>query len=256
MKKITLSLLIILCVFIISACGCEHDWKDATCTEPQHCFLCDETFGEPLGHKWKAATCQTPEICDVCNEENGFPLEHTWLDATCTDPQICSICDEVGDSALGHTKGAPVTISKATTTQAGIEQTACAVCSAVLDERFIFYYDITPEEEKQYANILNTVHSIAQIHLNPESFELLGAVTTDTRTTICLAYEGMDGKVYTDYFWKDFGENEISNRFGSDNYKGTFSPVKELDIAEIMYYENCGAYVEKLVSSKYINVSY
>ena len=42
---------------VLTGCGHEHKWTEATCTEPKKCTECGKTEGEPLGHKWKEATC-------------------------------------------------------------------------------------------------------------------------------------------------------------------------------------------------------
>ena len=34
-----------------------HDWRDATCTEPETCYRCDVTRGDPLGHNYEDGTC-------------------------------------------------------------------------------------------------------------------------------------------------------------------------------------------------------
>ena len=40
----------------------EHDWQDATCTEPKTCSVCKLTEGEALGHTTRFGKCST------CNE--------------------------------------------------------------------------------------------------------------------------------------------------------------------------------------------
>ncbi len=49
----------------------EHEWVDATCTEPKTCATCGETEGEPLGHSWEDATYQKPKTCSVCGATEG-----------------------------------------------------------------------------------------------------------------------------------------------------------------------------------------
>ena len=45
----------------------EHDWKAATCTEPETCKNCGITQGSPLGHKWKYDS-----IAWTGNETDGY----------------------------------------------------------------------------------------------------------------------------------------------------------------------------------------
>lgn len=83
--------------------ACEHEWKDANCSDPKTCELCDETDGAPLGHTWKAATCNAAKTCETCGKVEGQTLGHTWVDATCENPKTCSTCKAEEGEALGHT---------------------------------------------------------------------------------------------------------------------------------------------------------
>lgn len=86
--------------FALVACGHEHVWRDATCTEPATCEECGETNGEPLGHTWAEATCTEPATCTVCGETEGEPLGHDWLPATHETPETCSRCGETRGEVL------------------------------------------------------------------------------------------------------------------------------------------------------------
>lgn len=82
---------IILC-FILTGCGHEHTWVEASCTEPKTCSECGETEGEPLGHSWVEATCAQPKHCSECGVTEGEPLEHTLTEATYQQPATCEVC--------------------------------------------------------------------------------------------------------------------------------------------------------------------
>lgn len=83
---------------MLTGCGCQHQWKEATCSEPEICIKCGEEQGQPLGHKWLDADCENPKICSVCKEENGSPLGHDWnIDATIVQ---CKNCEETRDGTL------------------------------------------------------------------------------------------------------------------------------------------------------------
>lgn len=83
---------------LLRACGIitltehEHEWQDATCTEPRMCATCDVREGEPMGHDWQDATCAAPKTCARCGKTEGSCADHTWTDATCTEPEHCSVC--------------------------------------------------------------------------------------------------------------------------------------------------------------------
>lgn len=71
-------------IFGFSACGCNHEWQDATCIEPKTCSLCGATEGEPLGHIFENATCTKPKTCSRCGESKGKALGHDYVDGYCT----------------------------------------------------------------------------------------------------------------------------------------------------------------------------
>lgn len=75
MKKILCIVLVLCSMLSLAACGCEHAWLDATCTEPMTCAKCGETEGETAEHLWKDATYTEPKTCAACGLTEGEPLE-------------------------------------------------------------------------------------------------------------------------------------------------------------------------------------
>lgn len=92
------ALYVILFLILLRACGIitlsshEHDWQDATCTEPRICSSCKAEDGDPLGHDWQEATCSVPKTCARCGKREGTRAEHTWVAATCTEQEHCAVC--------------------------------------------------------------------------------------------------------------------------------------------------------------------
>lgn len=105
MKKKTVSIIVALLLgtVLLSACGHEHVWNEATCTTPKTCSECGETEGEALGHVWEEATCTTPQICSVCGETEGTALGHIWIEATYEEPKTCIVCNETEGEPLEMT---------------------------------------------------------------------------------------------------------------------------------------------------------
>lgn len=103
MKKISMLLATALVCILLSGCGCEHEWREATCIAPKTCALCDKTEGEVGDHKWIDATCTEPKTCVTCSQTEGDALNHTWTEATCTNPKTCFVCGVAAGDALGHT---------------------------------------------------------------------------------------------------------------------------------------------------------
>ena len=102
-KKITILAILILCLFILTGCQCEHEWVDADCTTAKTCAKCGETEGEALGHSWVDVSCAAPRHCERCGETEGEALAHTWQDATCAAPKTCTVCGATEGEALPHT---------------------------------------------------------------------------------------------------------------------------------------------------------
>lgn len=133
MKRVSIVLLGILLCVLLAGCKCEHEWAEATCTEPKTCTKCKETEGEPLGHNWKAATCEEPEICTRCGETRGNAKGHTWKDATCTAPKTCSVCGKTEGKALGHTPGEAENDEPDYISGTFWRKTKCTVCGETID---------------------------------------------------------------------------------------------------------------------------
>ena len=57
MKKLICLLLTTAMVVISTACSHEHEYAEATCTEPETCTICGETKGEALGHTVDIGVC-------------------------------------------------------------------------------------------------------------------------------------------------------------------------------------------------------
>ena len=101
MKRIWWIFVLVISFFLIG-CGHEHQWVEATCTEPRTCSICGETDGVALGHSWVEASCSEAKHCSVCGITEGDPLGHEWDEATCLEAKRCRICGITEGSPLGH----------------------------------------------------------------------------------------------------------------------------------------------------------
>jgi len=91
-RLISLILASVIVLSLFTACGCKHEWTEATCTTPKTCSLCDATEGEAPGHKWLDATCTAPKTCKNCDATDGEALGHDWAEATTEAPTTCTRC--------------------------------------------------------------------------------------------------------------------------------------------------------------------
>ena len=122
-------------------------------------------------------------------------------------------------------------------------------------------HGITETEALLYANVLDTINSLKQIHAHPETIEILGAVvmnpkSDNPRTIVYISYVGLDDKEHTDYFWKDINGNAIKAKFAKDCYTGNNgrNPIEQLDLGELSYYETSGVYVPNLSPTSEIDL--
>ena len=119
---------------VVELTKCDHEWAEATCTEPATCTKCGETEGEALGHDWEEATCTEPETCSRCGETEGEALGHDWEDATCTEPETCSVCGEIQGDPLGHTVEEWTVVLEPTCAVEGEQTGTCTVCGEEVTE--------------------------------------------------------------------------------------------------------------------------
>lgn len=121
-KKILLLTTVILCVLLLTACSCEHEWADATCTAPKTCTRCGETEGVVLAHNWVEASCAAPKTCSSCGATEGDALIHDWSAGTCDTPQTCRGCGKTEGTAPGHIWAAATCTVPETCTTCGAQQ--------------------------------------------------------------------------------------------------------------------------------------
>ena len=172
------SAVVTICISL-TGCHTNHEWREATCTEPRICAIGGETEGEPLGHTWTEATCTNPKTCSVCGETEGEPSGHIWTEATCTNPKTCSVCGETEGEPSGHTW------TKATCTN----PKTCSVCGEtegkpidhninynngkciVCNQQIIEAYSINKDNYKNYFNITctKTSESPCTISVEPKN---------------------------------------------------------------------------------------
>jgi len=97
-KYLSILLLIALLASLLTGCGCDHEWEDATCEEPETCEKCGETRGDPDDHSWKAADCENPKTCKYCKKTKGKALGHDWEDGLCTRCNLVEVPDFAGSN--------------------------------------------------------------------------------------------------------------------------------------------------------------
>ena len=69
-------------------------------TKNLHCL--QKTEGSPLSHQWKDATCDQPQQCTGCGITQGIALGHNWTDASFISPKTCTRCHTTEGKALSY----------------------------------------------------------------------------------------------------------------------------------------------------------
>lgn len=116
----------------------RHVWKDATCTEPKTCLLCDATEGEPLDHDWKFATLEAPKTCARCGETEGEKV-------VCKELKVE---DYISDKVQGYTFN---------------EETVVGYPNNDVDYFWVYDYD---------GNLLKTIHVMQDENYESWSFDI------------------------------------------------------------------------------------
>lgn len=97
MKKIKIIFASVGCLvamMMLSACGHQHVWTEATCTSPKTCNECGEVEGNALGHTCEVGKCQS------CGEFQGAEtIEKITAKASKACEKITSIAQN-GSSSL------------------------------------------------------------------------------------------------------------------------------------------------------------
>ena len=99
-RKFIYTLLAISLSTILTACGHEHTWVEATCTQPKHCSECEEIEDNILEHSWVEVTCAEAKHCSKCGITEGEALPHTLTEANFQQPATCEVCGETDGEKL------------------------------------------------------------------------------------------------------------------------------------------------------------
>ena len=199
-KTIVLLLTLVLCIAVLSGCGCEHQWLNATCTTPKTCELCQEIEGDPLGHTWDEATCDAPKTCSVCAATEGAALGHTWTDATCDAPKTCSVCSEIEGEPLAHTWGDWADIDIET------EQRICSLCETTEEQsidrkaRLLLLLEGDWETTAVYiSDLFYTYDELESLGMNKEDAMLYLNFKNDGTGTMTSSIDTVDIKISGDF---------------------------------------------------------
>ena len=133
MKKITFTLLMLVCLLALVGCGHEHQYTekkvDATCTEKgytEHTCECGDKY--------------TDNEVDPAHKEEVVPgKEATCLEDGLTEGKKCSVCNEVLVAQTpilseGHKYGEWKVVKEATYEEVGSKEKECSVCKDKVTE--------------------------------------------------------------------------------------------------------------------------
>lgn len=222
-KKLTLALTIAIGL-ALTACGHEHSWTEATCTEPKTCSECGATEGEPLGHKWSDPDCTNDQRCSVCGEVGEKALGHTWVDATCNDPKHCSVCGQVNGDSLGHKVEEWEIIEESTCSKSGLRKGICTRCGEEVTqdvhkaEHTPGEWTVTKEATESEKGVRSLICTVCGESIKKESFELSPEEIKSNYIAKCKAYT-----------FKEIARNPDDYYFTYAKYTGEVVQVLEKD---------------------------
>lgn len=79
-RSITLTIWILVCVLLLTACGCGHaNVQEGSCTTDKVCADCGEILEPAPGHSWAEATFDAPQTCTLCGATEGTKLSSEIL---------------------------------------------------------------------------------------------------------------------------------------------------------------------------------
>ena len=164
---------------VVELTSCDHEWAEATCTEPATCTKCGKTDGEALGHDWQEATCTEPETCSRCGETEGEALGHEWIEATCTEPETCSVCGETQGDPLGHTVEEWTVTLEPTDSVEGERTGTCTVCGEEVTEAIA-----TTDEQTEDATVYNEGQYIVGEDLPAGEYKLYADTSSEFEASV------------------------------------------------------------------------
>lgn len=183
LKKVAIVLVVALLVSL-SACGCLHDWTDATCTEAKTCAKCGEVQGEALGHVWQ----ENSEICTVCNFDNRpideqfmdhlvRGLEARWVLTTSTSATTKEHWESYFDAEYNEI----IAYEKADFENKELGEWAKAYIKSIVEAKAILNYVGTNQWESKYTNgiyndrceALFEINEICPVEVSAENYGLL-----------------------------------------------------------------------------------
>lgn len=171
----------------------DHEWEEATCTEPARCKLCGKTKGAAFGHKvdkWetvKEAACQDEGIqegscirCGEIQQKSIAKLGHRWgawntvAEPTCDvngrKERTCTVCgavDKQSITCLGHAWVEGDIVIEARYDSKGSKVYTCSRCGKVEEHE----YEASPEEyERTYKEDCKT-YTYKEIARDPDSYK-------------------------------------------------------------------------------------
>lgn len=223
-RNLMLCALVAALILLLTGCGCDHVWYDATCVMPQTCWLCGKAEGELQPHTWQDATCIAPKTCAVCQKTEGKLGTHKWQAATTEAPKTCTVCNATVGSKLDTDprfitertealQGAWVCDVVVTGDRIGLENFGDVACTLTLEfgntGRLTQRIKVKDEESfveklKQYA-VERTYATFAEAGLNAEQ---ANQATIETY--------GMNINDLVEDTYKDYDFNELFASFNID----------------------------------------
>lgn len=181
----------IISLVFLASCGCKHEWKDATCTEPQTCTKCGKTQGETLGHMYgeekvlKEPTCTetgSKELtCSICGEVETVEIPATGHKLKFMSHEKAPTCSEKGKGAYRCTVCGEIKYEEIAKLPHQYKDGYCTVCFAENPEGVSF--NPSSDDKKK----IKTIETMSNIEIKEEKdfyYLLFAFYDTNSNTVI------------------------------------------------------------------------
>ncbi len=93
---------ITICIFSLTSCECEHEWKKATCISPKTCMKCGKTIGDSSTiHDYTRVECEEYLRCSTCGATSTYKAKHSYT-GECEKIGSCYYCGKASPNPIEH----------------------------------------------------------------------------------------------------------------------------------------------------------
>ena len=217
-RYMTLTILMLVCVLLLTACGCDHaNVTEGSCVTDKTCADCGEILEAAPGHSWVDATYEAPKTCALCGATEGTRLSSEGLFSAETAAALLGrwACptsvpgQQLGSGVEKYVEQLPCTLyvefsDKGEMTMymepADTQQLAQILYDYTLDSLYQDYTDLGMTKEEADADILNTFGMSMEEYVR-SSVELMDLTAIFSDYSVTYVYYVDGDQLYLGFDW-------------------------------------------------------